>query len=1028
LFDGILVDDPERGGVIEFDKDDIAYATTTTIPVTGEQWTFATWFYWNSGHAPEWATIFEFFDDVNGNHLYLSPKIGWGHGFGLVVSTQGTGGSWIDINSGSDLPTDQWVHCSFTFDNGDVSIFLDGTQVAEGHAGATWTDINPNIFYLGPNMDPSRFYVSTAGKYDDLAFYNKILTSAQILALAQDTLPPRPDVPEYIAEMEDYAFGGWMRGTDATTDYAVWIGQESKVKVNEKGSFNYGFYSGEGIFYVWGRVELAEKVDTAFYFAENERPWKPSTFIQEGNGWNWINLYQTSTLSEGDHTLRIAPAANGVKIDKILITADWGMDPASAYVKTDNGSPTRPGALSITNVDTKSAVLTWSTSTDNVGVTAYDVYEGDRLAYISRNNIFEPDLLASTSYQFSIRAKDAAGNVSQRNIPKEATTPDLKFNIDFSDREQTIHHFGASDGWWVQHVGKWPEALQDSIAGLLFSQEIGSDDSPLGIALSNWRFQIGDGSSDMAESGFADNQWFREISCFKNADGTYDWNKQQGSMSFFNRAVDYGVPHFTGWTNSPPYFMTKNSYTFRSEGVDGYNLEVARYDEFAEYLATIAKHFQDAGTPFDVISPINEPQYSWWYTVGDAAQSGSYAPNEAIAGVAKAMNQKFAEMGVDSKILITEAGSVRYLYETVSGAEETDDQVDEFWTPASSNYLGDLQGMSKYVGAHSYWTNQTVSASVNSRINLRNKLAEKTPGLEYWQTEYCLLGDDYLEGRDEESLDPIDFGLWLARIIHFDLVEGNCSGWDFWTALSRPNGSSHEHRFGLLNWYPDQENHASDSGTFDVSRNLWILGNFSRFVRPEYKRLVISRSDGLSSIGAAYDQLVSAYLSDDSMKMVIVAINYNENPQNLTLIADNLPAQMRIDKFKPYVTSNTEDLKAYPEVDATAPFLIPGRSVVTLEGELAEITGIKDKTTREISNPSTFRIYPNPASDRTMVEFQGNLAGSVNIVDISGKTMASYKVSSTRLVVNTSMLPKGVYIVAANYGNKTKFKKLTIID
>ena len=64
----------------------------------------------------------------------------------------------------------------------------------------------------------------------------------------------------------------------------------------------------------------------------------------------------------------------------------------------------------------------------------------------------------------------------------------------------------------------------------------------------------------------------------------------------------------------------------------------------------------------------------------------------------------------------------------------------------------------------------------------------------------------------------------------------------------------------------------------------------------------------------------------------------------------------------------------------------------------------------------------------TIDEFQGNLARTVSIVDISGMTIASYDVSSEPLIINTSRLLRGVYIVAANYGNKTEFKKLVIID
>jgi hypothetical protein len=57
--------------------------------------------------------------------------------------------------------------------------------------------------------------------------------------------------------------------------------------------------------------------------------------------------------------------------------------------------------------------LTWTASSDNVGVTGYDVYYADtKVGSTSTTNYNVTGLAASTAYSFTVRAKDAAGNIS----------------------------------------------------------------------------------------------------------------------------------------------------------------------------------------------------------------------------------------------------------------------------------------------------------------------------------------------------------------------------------------------------------------------------------------------------------------------------------------------------------------------------------------------------------------------------------------------------------------------------------------
>jgi chitodextrinase len=90
---------------------------------------------------------------------------------------------------------------------------------------------------------------------------------------------------------------------------------------------------------------------------------------------------------------------------------------------TDTAPPSTPANLVASNVTSSSVALSWSASTDNVGVVAYDVYSGSTLAgSTASTSITIGNLLPATSYTFSIRARDKAGNVSQASSSVSKTT------------------------------------------------------------------------------------------------------------------------------------------------------------------------------------------------------------------------------------------------------------------------------------------------------------------------------------------------------------------------------------------------------------------------------------------------------------------------------------------------------------------------------------------------------------------------------------------------------------------------------
>ncbi|SDJ16798.1 Serine protease, subtilisin family [Actinokineospora alba] len=89
----------------------------------------------------------------------------------------------------------------------------------------------------------------------------------------------------------------------------------------------------------------------------------------------------------------------------------------------DTQAPMVPANLRSTGATSTSISLSWDASTDNVGVTGYDVYNGTTLATtVTGTTATVASLAAGTTHVFTVKAKDAAGNVSAASDPVKAST------------------------------------------------------------------------------------------------------------------------------------------------------------------------------------------------------------------------------------------------------------------------------------------------------------------------------------------------------------------------------------------------------------------------------------------------------------------------------------------------------------------------------------------------------------------------------------------------------------------------------
>lgn len=132
-----------------------------------------------------------------------------------------------------------------------------------------------------------------------------------------------------------------------------------------------------------------------------------------------------SSALEGATRMRVSMKYNGIP----TACESFSYGEVEDYTVTISGStadteaPTAPTNLSANNITETTVDLSWNASSDNVGVTGYDVYQGSSLlGSVTGTTAQITGLTANTSYNFYVEAKDAEGNISAASNTVSVTT------------------------------------------------------------------------------------------------------------------------------------------------------------------------------------------------------------------------------------------------------------------------------------------------------------------------------------------------------------------------------------------------------------------------------------------------------------------------------------------------------------------------------------------------------------------------------------------------------------------------------
>ena len=155
------------------------------------------------------------------------------------------------------------------------------------------------------------------------------------------------------------------------------------------------------------------------------------TYVVSGNGGNGFNAFTVSQPSWSAYRqattygyLRVDVTPTSLTVEALSSTGAV-LDTATITGSTDSQPPAAPAGLGGSAVSSSEVDLSWTAATDNVGVTGYFVYRnGVKMQTLgAATSTIDSLVLPTTTYNYTVAAFDAAGNVGPPSNSVIVTTP-----------------------------------------------------------------------------------------------------------------------------------------------------------------------------------------------------------------------------------------------------------------------------------------------------------------------------------------------------------------------------------------------------------------------------------------------------------------------------------------------------------------------------------------------------------------------------------------------------------------------------
>jgi chitodextrinase len=283
------------------------------------------------------------------------------------VSTPGN----RDVRGNATLPLNTWTHLGVTYDGAMLRLYINATHVASRSVSGSIVTSTGVLRIAGNSVRGEYFQ----GRVDEVRIYNRALTAGELQTDMSSPIegPPPDTVPP-----------------STPTDLTATAVSSSQIDLTWTASTDNVGVTGYKVFR--GGVEVTTVTTTSY----QDTGLAPSTTY----------TYAVAAIDAAGNT---SPQST----------------PASATTPPapDTTPPSTPTGLTATAVSSSQIDLSWNGSTDNVGVAGYRIYRGGiPVATVTATSYSDTGLQPSTTYDYTVAARDAAGNESPPSSSASATT------------------------------------------------------------------------------------------------------------------------------------------------------------------------------------------------------------------------------------------------------------------------------------------------------------------------------------------------------------------------------------------------------------------------------------------------------------------------------------------------------------------------------------------------------------------------------------------------------------------------------
>jgi glucuronoarabinoxylan endo-1,4-beta-xylanase len=353
-----------------------------------------------------------------------------------------------------------------------------------------------------------------------------------------------------------------------------------------------------------------------------------------------------------------------------------------------------------------------------------------------------------------------------------------------------------------------------------------------------------------------------------NATPRYVWDRNDdGQLWLAQEAKAYGVNRFYADAWSAPGYMKTNGTEGNGGtlcGLSGASCASGDWRRaYANYLVQYTKFYAQEGITINDLGFINEPDYTTSYA------SMRLTPAQAVEFV-KVLGPVARSAGV--KVACCDAMG---------------------WN-SQKNYTNAIEADSTARGLVDLHAGHSYSSPVNGPLATSKST---------WMSEWNPSGTAWNENWDDRS--GYD-GFAIADAIHTALTTGRVNAYVYWYGAS--TGATR----GFIQL---------DGDTYRVSKRLWAMANYSRFIRPGATRINAWTADSTLRL--------SAFRNTDGT-VIVVALNTASSANQMSFALPN--TGISTGTATPYLTNGSSSMAAQSPISVTGGAFtgaVPARSLVS---------------------------------------------------------------------------------------------------